>query len=140
MNRIEAGLLDTNVLLYSISRDPAEAEKRERAIALLESEGAAVSTQVLQEFYVQATRAGRADALPHEIAAGLVLSWARLPAQAVTLAVVADALRIRAAAKISYWDAAIVAAARALGLTRVYSEDLQTGATIAGVRVVNPFL
>ena len=45
--------LDTNILLYSISRDPAEAPKREVAIALLDTENVALSVQVLQEFYVQ---------------------------------------------------------------------------------------
>jgi predicted nucleic acid-binding protein len=49
--------IDTNILLYSISRDPAEASKRDIAIALLDAENIALSVQVLQEFYVQATRA-----------------------------------------------------------------------------------
>ncbi|MGZ9117212.1 MAG: PIN domain-containing protein, partial [Methylocystis sp.] len=71
------GFLDTNILLYSISRDPSEAEKRERSIALLDQDDWSLSTQVLQEFYVQATRASRPDALPHDIAAGLVRAWQR---------------------------------------------------------------
>ena len=41
-----------NILLYSISSDPAEAPKREIAIALLDTENIALSVQVLQEFYV----------------------------------------------------------------------------------------
>src|SRR5689334_21115919 len=49
--------IDTNILLYSISRDPAEASKRDIAIALLDAENIALSVQVLQEFYVQAGRA-----------------------------------------------------------------------------------
>ena len=51
--------IDTNVLLYSISRDPAEAAKRDRAVALLAADDLGLSAQVLQEFYVQATRASR---------------------------------------------------------------------------------
>jgi len=51
--------IDTNILPYSISRDLAEAPKREIAIALLDTVDVALSVQVLQEFYVQATRAGR---------------------------------------------------------------------------------
>lgn len=35
--------LDTNILLYSISRDPAEAVNRERAIALLDRDAARIS-------------------------------------------------------------------------------------------------
>ena len=51
--------LDTNVLLYSISTDPAEAAKRGQAIALLDLDDGALSVQVLREFYLQATRATR---------------------------------------------------------------------------------
>jgi predicted nucleic acid-binding protein len=55
--------LDTNILLYSISTDPTEAAKRAIAIALLEADDVALSVQVLQEFYVQATRPTRPDAV-----------------------------------------------------------------------------
>lgn len=48
--------VDTNVLLYAISRSPDEAEKAERANGVLDSGDIALSVQVLQEFYVQATR------------------------------------------------------------------------------------
>ena len=47
---------DTNVLIYSISRDPAEATKRERAIALLQRDDGGLSIQVLQEFRQRAPR------------------------------------------------------------------------------------
>src|SRR5690606_20036137 len=73
--------LDTNVLLYSISTDPEEASKRAIAIDLLDREGGALSVQVLQEFYVQATRTKREDALPHDVAAGLIETWMRFAVQ-----------------------------------------------------------
>ena len=107
--------LDTNILLYSISRDPAEARKRDIAIALLDADDVALSVQVLQEFYVQATRATRPDALSHNIAAGLIRTWLRFQIQETTLPVMLGALDIRAAHGLSYWDAAIVAAARTSG-------------------------
>jgi len=131
--------LDTNVLLYSISRDPREAAKRDIAVALLDRRDNGLSVQVLQEFYVQATRTTRPDALPHEIAAGLVRTWLRFPVQEVTVAVMSDALDIKAAVGLSYWDAAIVAAARALGCREVLSEDMSHGREIGGVVIANPF-
>ncbi len=131
--------LDTNVLLYSISTDPGESTKRERAIALLEHDDCALSVQVLQEFYVQATRATRADALSHEIAVGLVKTWTRFPVQETTLALIEDAFEIRAVHRFSYWDSAIIAAARGLGCEELCSEDLAHGRTIDGVRIINPF-
>jgi predicted nucleic acid-binding protein len=73
--------IDTNVLLYSISRDPAEAPKRDIAIALLDADDIALSVQVLKEFYVQATRATRPDAVAHDVAVGLVRTWLRFKVQ-----------------------------------------------------------
>src|SRR5216683_4297847 len=99
---------DTNILLYSISRDPAEAEKRERAIALLDGDDGALSVQVLQEFYVQATRSTRLDRLSHDMAAALIWRWTRFRVQEITLAILAGALEIRAAHGFSYWDCAII--------------------------------
>jgi predicted nucleic acid-binding protein len=131
--------LDTNILLYSISRDPAENEKRERAVALLDRDQGALSVQVLQEFYVQATRASRPDRLPHDIAAGLITAWSRFRVQEITLSILMSALEIKTAHRFSYWDSAIIAAARAVGCRILYSEDLSHGREIEGITIVNPF-
>src|ERR1035438_1783589 len=64
-------------------------------LALLDDDSGALSIQVLQEFYVQATRTSRADAVPHELAAGLIEAWSRFRIQDMTLAVLNVALRIR---------------------------------------------
>jgi predicted nucleic acid-binding protein len=131
--------IDTNILLYSISRDPAEASKRDIAVALLDTENIALSVQVLQEFYVQATRATRPDALAHEIAVGLVRTWLRFKVQETTLPVMINALEIKVRHGLSYWDAAIVAAARALGCRELLSEDMSHGREVEGVTINNPF-
>jgi predicted nucleic acid-binding protein len=133
------GFLDTNILLYSISRDPSEAAKRERAITLLERGDVGLSIQVLGEFYVQATRATRSDALPHQIATGLVEAWLRFPVQEITRAVLIGALEIKASHGFSFWDSAIIAAATALGCRELYTEDLSHGREVQGVRIVDPF-
>jgi len=131
--------LDTNILLYSISRAREEIEKRVIAEVLLDSGDNALSVQVLQEFYIQATRPTRPDALPHDVAAGLVRTWLRFRVQEITLPVMLGALEIKAAHRLSYWDAAIVAAARALGCREILSEDMAHGREMEGVVVVNPF-
>ena len=131
--------LDTNILLYSISRAREEVEKRVMAELLLDSGDNALSVQVLQEFYVQATRPTRADALPHGIATGLMRTWLRFRVQETTLPVMLGALEIKVAHRLSYWDAAIVAAARALGCREILSEDMAHGREMDGVVVVNPF-
>jgi len=131
--------LDTNVLLYSISRDPAEARKRAIAIGVLDQDDLALSAQVLQEFYVQATRATRADAIAHDLAVGLIRTWLRFEVQAITIPVMIDALQIKRVFCLSYWDAAIIAAARAIGCRDVLSEDMSDGRAFEGVTIINPF-
>jgi predicted nucleic acid-binding protein len=131
--------LDTNILLYSISRDPTEITKRDRAVALIDDGDNALSVQVLQEFYVQATRASRPDRLPHDVAAGLIRTWLRFKVQEISVPILRGALEITAAYRLSYWDAAIVAAARALGCRELYSEDMSHGREIEGVTIINPF-
>jgi len=131
--------LDTNILLYAVSHDPEEQEKAESANEILAGRDVALSVQVLQEFYVQATRDSRPDPLRHEQAAQLVESFLRFPVQETTTALMLAALATRRRFGISYWDAAILEAARALHCEIVLSEDLSDGDDYAGVRVENPF-
>jgi predicted nucleic acid-binding protein len=130
---------DTNILLYSISRDPAEAAKRDRAISLLGLDDGALSVQVLQEFYAQATRPTRLHPVPHETAVDLVTAWTRFRVQEINLSILNAALEITVRHRFSYWDSAIIAAARALGCDELYTEDMSHGREVEGVRIVNPF-
>ena len=132
--------VDTNILLYAISTDPAEAGKTAAATKLLESTDLAISVQVLQEFYVQSTRVTRTGHISHEQAVALIESWLRFPTQDLTVEIVRAALGAREQFQLSYWDAAIIEAARALGCKVVLSEDLSAGRSYGGVRVINPFL
>jgi predicted nucleic acid-binding protein len=131
--------VDTNILLYAISRDPAELEKARRANDILADRDLALSVQVLQEFYVQATRASRPDAIEHTQAVRLIQSFRRYPVQDVTSGIMIAALDACKRFQISYWDAAIIEASRVLGCAQVLSEDLNDGQDFAGVRVTNPF-
>jgi predicted nucleic acid-binding protein len=131
--------VDTNVLLYAASTADDEREKALRVRDLLEAEDLALSVQVLQEFYVQATRPTRSERLSHEQAAGLVEAFLRFPVQENTVALMRHALATAARFGVSYWDAAIIEAARSLGCVTLLSEDLGDGTDYGGVRVVNPF-
>ncbi|MGO9322003.1 MAG: PIN domain-containing protein [Solirubrobacteraceae bacterium] len=131
--------VDTNILLYAISRDPDEEKKATRAKELLSSSDTGLSVQVLQEFYVQATRESRADRLTHEQAAALVDSFRRFRVQETTVSVALAAMSRMQRFGISYWDAAILEAASALGCEVVLSEDMSDGQDYGGTRVENPF-
>ncbi|MCI0361956.1 MAG: PIN domain-containing protein [Planctomycetaceae bacterium] len=131
--------IDTNVLLYRVSEDPAERHKAEVAANLLQATDLALSVQVLQEFYVQATRATRAKRLSHDEAQALIEAWLRLTVQEMTVDVLRAAIQSSTRFQLSYWDAAIIESARKLGCKEVLSEDLNAGQSYNGVRVVNPF-
>lgn len=131
--------LDTNILLYAISSHPSEKEKTRKAKALLGGADLALSVQVLQEFYVQATRPTRPDPLNHQEAVALIQHWLRHHIVPLTVQVMQAALRIKERYQISYWDAAILAAAASAGCTELLSEDLNPGQSYDGIPVLNPF-
>ena len=131
--------VDTNVLIYAVSGADEDAAKTRRALALLEERDLALSVQVLQEFYVQATRATRSGALTHGEAVLFATSLTRFRVQDLTLQIMYSAFDIRERFGLSYWDCTILAAARASGCRTVYSEDLNPSQDYDGLRVVNPF-
>ena len=128
--------VDTNVLLYACSSEEAKAEIARRVIR---GPGLSLSTQVLAEFYHQATRPTRQDALSHDRAMAFVERLSSRRVQPITVSIVHAAMVSRERFQISYWDAAILEAARTLGCETVLSEDLSDTTDFDGVRVENPF-
>lgn len=131
--------VDTNVLLYSVSTAAAEQQKAQIALQILDDPDLALSVQVLQEFYVQATRESKSDRITHEQAAALVEAYLRFTVQQTTVALMQAAIETKQRFRISYWDAAVIEAARTLACDTVLSEDLSHGQDYDGVRVENPF-
>jgi predicted nucleic acid-binding protein len=132
--------VDTNILLYRVSTDPLESGKQEVAAAILASRDLCLSVQVLQEFYVQATRQSRPDPLSHADASALIRSWKRYPVLGLDVELVERALFAKERWQLSYWDAAILEAARTSECELLLSEDLNHGQDYDGVRVLNPFV
>src|SRR5262249_41300722 len=98
----------------------------------------AISLQVLQEFYV-AARAPRKLALAHDEALKFCSQWRMFTVLEPTLQLFETAAELSARFQVGYYDAAILAAARQVGCTKVHSEDLNHGQDYDGVRVENPF-
>ena len=124
---------DTNVLLYLLSDD---AEKADRAESLL-AEGGIVSVQVLNEFASVATRkAGLEIAEIREIlaAVGGFCSVRVLDLETHDLG-----LDIAGQHGYSIYDSLVIAAAKLAGCAELYSEDMQSGQTVVGIRIGNPF-
>jgi predicted nucleic acid-binding protein len=129
---------DTNVLVYAAIGTGKDERKRKRALELVDSEDFGISAQVLQEFFVTVVKKA-ARPLSAENALDWIEQWTAFPCQAIDHQLVRIAIEQSQRYAISYWDAAILAAAEALGAHTVYSEDLNDGQRYGGVRVVNPF-
>lgn len=130
--------LDTNILLYTDSSNaPA---KRERALELLGEQRLArtgvVSLQVLQEYFVAATRKLGVDV---DVARRKVELFANHHLVILDVEDVLAAIDLHRLHQVSFWDALILRAAKEGGCSVLYSEDLQHGRAIDGVRIVNPF-
>ncbi len=140
MTTDERTFVDTNVLLYA--HDRGETEKQPVARALLEGLWTArtgvVSTQVLQEFYVVATRKFEPPMARGE-ARELVALYSAWPVIQVDVELILGAAALEESETLSFWDALIIEAARRAGAVRLLSEDLQAGRRIAGVVLENPF-
>ena len=132
--------VDTNVLVYA--HDASETIRQPVAEALLDelwrSRTGVVSTQVLTEFYVVATRKF-APPMPRREARAIVDAYAAWPVVQVDPALIVAASSLEERHQLSFWDALIVEAARRAGSGRLVSEDLQTGRRIAGPVIENPF-
>jgi len=138
---VSRSFFDTNVLLYMYEDD--EPQKKARAIDVfdraVEGNLAVLSTQVLQEFYVNATRKLTTPLSP-ERAAARVRDFARLPLVRVDEAMILAAIERNRDMSFSFWDALVVEAALRAGAGRLLTEDLQHGQEMDGLRVENPFL
>lgn len=131
--------LDTNIVVYAASRADEDRAKREVARELLIRPGVGISAQVLQEFYSAAVTKSRLQ-ITHDEALAVIRSLAVFPVLPITIELVQNAIDARARYGISYWDAAIITAAKQMGCGTVYSEDLNAGQNYDGVIVVNPFV
>jgi predicted nucleic acid-binding protein len=130
--------LDTNVLVYAY--DLSSPAKRATALKLVEQGWNnigefAISVQVLQELHAQLSRRGVAVS----DAAQIIRDYAAWPIVENTVATLIAGLDEQLRWKISFWDALILAAARASGATELVSEDFNNGQDYGGIRAVNPF-
>lgn len=131
---------DTNVLIYAVDRE--EPEKRALAEDLVEEHLVAgdgmISVQVLREFYSASRRLP--NPLSDEQAQEVVERFSAFGTLPEDAKMVLAAVRRSRKISISFWDALIVEAALTGGADTLFTEDLQHGQDIGGLRVENPFL
>jgi len=136
----ERVFVDTNVLVYA--NDRAELRRRPLALARLDelwrTRTGVISTQVLQEFYVVATRRLN-PAMPRAIAREIVVAYAEWSVVQVDSSLVVAASLLEEEHTLSFWDALIIESAHRAGAGRLVSEDFQEGRRFGEMVVENPF-
>lgn len=129
---------DTNILVYT--DDHSNPAKRERASSLfdqhLRTGTSLLSLQVLQEYFVTVTRKLGVAA---ELAQRKVEILSRSRVVRLEAKDIISAIELHRLTQISFSDALIVHAARMAGASVLFTEDLQSGSTLAGMKIVNPF-
>ncbi len=132
--------VDTNVLVYAFDKSGSPKKQiAQRLIdGLMNEDRLRVSTQVLQELFVTLTRKVSRRCSSEEALVVLedLSAW---PLMVVDFAAIRAAVKLADQATLSFWDALVVVAAARAGAEVLYTEDLNDGQEILGVRVTNPF-
>lgn len=131
--------VDTNVLIYAeVSDAPVKQRVALDLLKRLYDEALGVlSTQVLQEYCNVALKKLHLPA--RHVRAQLDL-YGQFEVIQVTPAIIHAALDLHQTRSIAFYDAIIVATVQTAGCDVVFSEDMHTGESLAGVRIVNPFV
>ena len=131
--------LDTNILAYAQDAGSPDKQRKSREVIthLAESGDGAISTQIMQEFFVTATlKLG----VPPLAVKGVLKTFAGFEIVQVSPNLVHEAIDCSILNQLSFWDALVLASAAAAGCSTLYTEDLNAGQTILGVKVENPLV
>ena len=133
--------VDTNILIYAHDLDAGQRNALSADILrdLWENRVGIISTQVLQEFYVNVTRKIE-NPLPKSKARGIIESYLAWPVELNDAKTVLAASEIEERHMLSFWDALIVASARNAEAEKILTEDLNHGQQIEGILIENPFV
>ncbi len=136
----ELAFVDTNVLVYAFEKSSTPKKQRAKRLIdqLIEEDQLWEITQVLQEVFVTLTRKGTQRCSSEE-ALTVVEDLTVWPVTSIDFGAIRAAIRLADQAKLSFWDALIVTAAARSGAAVLYTEDLNDGQEILGVRISNPF-
>ena len=137
----DRAFVDTNLLVYAHDSGAGARHLEARTLVerLWEERKGALSTQVLQELYVNVRRKA-ANPISAAEARSLIRDYLAWEVVVNDGASILRAIELENRYDLSFWDAMIVQAAAQCGATRLYSEDLSDGRLYGTVRVVNPLL
>ncbi|MFC1862603.1 PIN domain-containing protein [Thermodesulfobacteriota bacterium] len=132
--------VDTNIIIYAF--DVTAGKKHKVAVNILtdlwNSGMGVISTQVLQEFFVNVTQKIPRP-IDRKLAREIVRDFLKWHVVVNNGDSILDGIDICEKYKYSFWDSMIIGAAIKSGSTFLMSEDLQDGQVIGGVTITNPF-
>lgn len=132
--------VDTNILIYAHDIDAGRKHRIAAEIIkeLWENRLGVLSTQVLQEFYVNVTRK-ILNPLPSMEARKIIREYFVWQVEENHVNSILKASELEERHKISFWDALIVVAARQANVSKILTEDLNPGQLLEGIFIENPF-
>jgi predicted nucleic acid-binding protein len=129
--------IDTNILVYQMDR--RNLKKRNTCRKLVREAAAngeaVISTQVLQEFFVVATKKLGLDPI---ITKSIMHTFENMEVVTIGKDSISEAIDASIQYRLSFWDALILTAAENAKCEILYSEDLNEGHVMRNVRIVNP--
>ena len=130
--------LDTNILLYTLDGNDKDKQKNARKIVqnVTKQNTSVISTQILQEFYVASTSKLGVEPL---LAKSIVHSFENMEVVRIDPYLIREAIDTSILNQISFWDSLVVVAAESAKCETLYTEDLNAGQIIRGVKIENPF-
>lgn len=130
--------LDTNILLYTLDENDKDKQKNARTIVqnATKQNTSVISTQILQEFYVASTSKLGVEPL---LAKSIVHSFENMEVVRIDPYLIREAIDASILNQISFWDSLVVVAAESAKCETLYTEDLNDGQIIRGVKIENPF-
>jgi predicted nucleic acid-binding protein len=129
--------IDTNILIYTLDSNEPKKQKKARKILkiVIDQHTPVLSTQVLQEFYVAATRKLRVKPI---IAKDILHGFSNMEIVEIGTSIIDQGIDISIMHNVSFWDSLIIAAAEQAHCSAIYSEDFNHGQTIRGISLENP--
>lgn len=131
--------IDTNLLVYSMDQNYPDKNEKSREILrrIRDQYLGVVSTQVMQEFHVAATRKLGVDPL---LSKNIIRQFENFEVVTISPELIYEAIDCSIAFQLSFWDSLIIVSAESAKCREIWTEDLNSGQIIRGIRIVNPFV
>lgn len=129
--------IDTNILVYTLDKNDQKKNERARAVLqqIIEKHHPVISTQVINEFFVVATKKLHADPI---VVKNIIHNFKHMEIVNADLQLIEEAIDISVISQLSFWDSLVIAAAEKANCEFVFSEDLNAGHNYRGVLLLNP--